>query len=59
MLLGRLAVDVGHQGQGLGEILLMDALGRALTQSQEIAALAVVVDAKDEAAGRVLSTLWV
>jgi ribosomal protein S18 acetylase RimI-like enzyme len=50
VLLGRLAVDAAYQGQGLGEILLMDALTRALTQSQEIAALAVIVDAKDEAA---------
>ena len=50
VLLGRLAVDSRYQGQGLGEILLMDALARALTQSQQIAALAVIVDAKDEAA---------
>ena len=50
VLLGRLAVDSRYQGQGLGEILLMDALARALTQSQQIAALAVIVDAKDDAA---------
>lgn len=29
VLLGRLAVDQGQQGQGLGEYLLMDALARA------------------------------
>ena len=50
VLLGRLAVDSHYQGQRLGEVLLMDALTRALTQSQQIAALAVIVDAKNEAA---------
>jgi GNAT superfamily N-acetyltransferase len=46
-LLGRLAVDHRHAGQGLGEFLLMDALHRSLTQSSQIAAVAVVVDAID------------
>ena len=50
VLLGRLVLDSDNQGQGLGEILLMDALARALTHSQQIAALAVLVDARDEAA---------
>ena len=49
-LLGRLAVDRSLQGQGLGEFLLLDALHRALVQSAEIAAAAVVVDAIDEGA---------
>ena len=49
-LLGRLAVDRRFQGQGIGEFLLMDALHRALVQSAEIAAAAVVVDAIDAAA---------
>lgn len=49
-LLGRLAVDCGVQGQGAGQFLLMDALCRSLDATGEIAALAVVVDAKDEAA---------
>jgi GNAT superfamily N-acetyltransferase len=44
-LLGRLAVDRRYQRQGIGEILLMDALYRALVQSAEIASAAVVVDA--------------
>lgn len=52
VLLGRLALDTRYQGQGLGEMLLMDALARTLTHSQQIAALAVIVDAKDEAAER-------
>lgn len=51
-LLGRLAVDRRHQGQGIGEFLLMDALHRALVQSAEIAAAAVVVDAIDEGAAK-------
>ena len=49
-LLGRLAVDRRYQGQGVGEFLLMDALHRALMQSAEIAAAAVVVDAIDAGA---------
>ena len=51
-LLGRLAIDTTCKGQGLGEFLLLDALSRALAQSSQIAAAAVVVDAIDEAAMR-------
>jgi predicted GNAT family N-acyltransferase len=47
-LLGRLAVDESARGQRLGEHLLLDALHRSLTHADEIAAMAVVVDAKDE-----------
>jgi GNAT superfamily N-acetyltransferase len=47
-LLGRLAVDQSTKGQGLGEHLLLDALHRSLAHADEIAAMAVVVDAKDE-----------
>ncbi|GHS94559.1 N-acetyltransferase [Synergistales bacterium] len=46
-LLGRLAVDVHHQGQGIGRILLFHALRKAAVISKEIAAFAVIVDAKD------------
>ncbi len=46
--LGRLAVDRRFKGQGLGGALLADALERALRA--EIAAYALVVDAKDESA---------
>jgi len=49
-LLGRLAVDHRHKGRGAGEFLLVDALQRAFTQSTQIAATAVVVDAIDEQA---------
>jgi predicted GNAT family N-acyltransferase len=44
-LLGRLAVDRGRQGMGLGELLLVDALQRSLAQTTEIGSVAVVVDA--------------
>lgn len=49
-LLGRLARSQQFKGAGLGEILLMGALKRALEHSRNIASLAVVVDAKDEKA---------
>ena len=51
-LIGRLAVHERLKGQGAGALLLMDALHRSLTHSAEIAAMAVVVDAKDDAAAR-------
>lgn len=47
-LLGRLAVNQVHQGQRLGEFLLMDALYRSLGQSNKVASFAVVVDAINE-----------
>ncbi|MFS8977485.1 GNAT family N-acetyltransferase [Cupriavidus necator] len=46
--LGRLAVDKTHRGKGLGGALLADALERAIRA--EIAAYALLVDAKDDAA---------
>jgi GNAT superfamily N-acetyltransferase len=50
MLLARLAVDRGFQGQGLGTALLKDALLRTL-QAADIAGIrAVIVHAKNEAA---------
>ena len=49
-LLGRLAVDARFQGQKIGAFLLVDALHRSARQTAEIASLAVVVDAIDEAA---------
>lgn len=48
--MGRLAVDESFRGQGLGGILLTDALLRA--RRSEIAAYALVVDAKDETAAQ-------
>lgn len=49
-LLGTLAVSSKFRGQGIGELLLMEALKRSLDQSRSIASMAVVVDAKDEEA---------
>ncbi|SFW25564.1 N-acetyltransferase [Nitrosovibrio sp. Nv17] len=49
-LLGRLAVDRSAGGQGVGEFLLADALRRSLEGAQQIAAMAVIVEAKDEQA---------
>jgi predicted GNAT family N-acyltransferase len=49
-LLGRLAIDKSTKGQGLGEHVLLDALHRSLVHAEQIAAMAVVVDAKDEGA---------
>lgn len=46
--MGRLAVDQAFKRQGLGGALLADALDRAARS--EIAAFALVVDAKDETA---------
>lgn len=48
--LGRLAIDLNYQGQKLGSSLLADAVYR-VAQS-EIAAYAIVVDAKDNSAIR-------
>jgi predicted GNAT family N-acyltransferase len=48
VLLGRLAVALHCQGQGLGGILLADALIR--TSQAEFGVFAMVVDAKDSAA---------
>jgi GNAT superfamily N-acetyltransferase len=51
-LLGRLAVDKNYQKQGLGDFLLMDALKRAVVLSEQIAIMAVVVDAINDSASR-------
>jgi GNAT superfamily N-acetyltransferase len=45
VLLGRLAIDKSHQGQGLGAILLVDALQRIAQATQVLAVYAIVVDA--------------
>lgn len=49
-LIGRLAVDQRLKGQGRGAFLLMDALRRSAGHAKQVAAMAVVVDAKDEEA---------
>lgn len=50
VLLARLAVDTGHQGQGAGSVLLAEALRRAVAAGETAAARLVVVDAIDDAA---------
>jgi len=50
MILARLAVDLQHQGAGLGKALLKDALMRT-AQAADIAGIrALLVNAKDESA---------
>ena len=50
MILARLAVDIRHQGAGLGKALLKDALKRT-AQAADIAGIrALLVHAKDESA---------
>ncbi len=48
--LGRLAVDLKHQGRGLGELLLVDALTRTKRIYQEAGGIGMFVDAIDEQA---------
>lgn len=50
VLLGRLAVDEQLKGRKQGEFLLMDALRRSLEAASRIGAMAVLVEAKNEAA---------
>jgi ribosomal protein S18 acetylase RimI-like enzyme len=51
-VMGRLAVDRGFQGQGVGSILLIDAC-KKLQKAQDFLAVAgLLVDAKDEQAVR-------
>ena len=49
-LLGRLAVSAEWQGQGLGAILLAEALGKAYENAEVVGSTMVVVDAIDERA---------
>ena len=52
-LLGRLAVDSLFKGQGIGELLLLDALKRSYHSSiSNIGSMAVIVDPIDEGAIR-------
>ena len=50
MLIGQLAVDKKMQGKGLGKVLLMHALSRAVRISSEMGIFAVRVDAMDREA---------
>ena len=46
-LLGRLARDSAFRGKGIGELLLVSALKRALENTREVGSIAVVTDPKD------------
>jgi len=50
VVLGRLAVDESHQGQGIGAGLLQDATLRSLVAAQAIGARVLLCHAIDEAA---------
>lgn len=50
MVLGRLAVDKGHQGKGLGGALLKDGLLRTIEVSRSAGVRMMMVHAIDEAA---------
>lgn len=49
-LLGRLAIDIKLQGQGLGALLLTDALKRAAELSLRLGSMAVIVEALNSSA---------
>jgi ribosomal protein S18 acetylase RimI-like enzyme len=49
-LIGRLARRTAFRGQGVGELLLMDALRRCHLHAKEVGEWAVLVEAKDERA---------
>jgi ribosomal protein S18 acetylase RimI-like enzyme len=48
--LGRLAVSVNLQGQGLGKLLLADAIFKSKNAAQTVGSAGIIVDAKDDAA---------
>lgn len=50
--LGRLAIDLSRQGQGLGGELLIAAGERALAVAAEVGGIALVIDAKEDQAAR-------
>jgi predicted GNAT family N-acyltransferase len=50
ILLGRLAVERTMAGQGLGKLLLIDALRRSADVAEQLGIRAVEVDAADESA---------
>jgi hypothetical protein len=56
-LFGRFARSKLFKGRGLGKLLLIGAMKRALDHSMNIASVAVVVDAIDENA-RSLPAVW-
>jgi len=57
ILLARLALAAHLRGQGLGAVLVADALSRAVAATRTVAARVVVVDALAEPVGRFYETL--
>jgi predicted N-acetyltransferase YhbS len=55
VLLACLAIDSGHQGEGLGRDLVVDAIAHAAAAGQHAAARFIAVDPIDEAARRFYS----
>lgn len=51
-LLGRLARALAFKGQGIGDLLMVDALNRSYENSSVIGSVAVVVDPKDAPAAK-------
>jgi predicted GNAT family N-acyltransferase len=51
-LLGRLARAIEFKSQGIGDLLMVDALKRAYENSSVIGSVAVVVDPKDDKAAK-------
>jgi len=49
-LIGRLARDQCVRGQGVGELLLADAVRRVVSAASTLSVFAIVVEAKDEPA---------
>jgi GNAT superfamily N-acetyltransferase len=52
VFLGRLAVDRSAQGQGLGQLMLADAIARTRATIEEAAGIGLVVDALHDRAAR-------
>lgn len=50
LLLARLAVDLGYQGNGLGYAMLLDALKKVIDAARLAGLKALIVDAKDKRA---------
>lgn len=48
--LARLAVDKAYQRQGIGEIMMIEAMRRAVVVAENAGGIGLFVDAKDEAA---------
>jgi len=49
-MLGRLAVDKGYKGKGLGQLMLIDAMKKSYKASEQIASVALLVEAINEQA---------